>query len=167
MSLHKNLEKLDSEELLSKLVDKSFTDEDEAIAISILKSRGVDIEISTKIKSDLIGVPIHKKVVGLLIESFKGKTSLSVAFWSVGLTLCVITVLALIGYELTRQNQIGIIFSTLIGIVLILGNPFHAYCVWKCRKNCRSEVLSNMAGLYSFTQILIWVFVIPVAMLTA
>jgi hypothetical protein len=166
MSLQENLEKLDSEELVYKLAQKSLTDEAEAIAIAILQSRGVKPPISSEIKNiEIEHRPLHIVLANLLADIFKGKASLKVAFWGVGLALYLIVIGIGIGYEITRQQTAGVVFSFFLVIFLLLGNPIHAYCIWKCRKNCKNEFFILIAGLYSFAQILIWVFIIPLALI--
>ena len=121
MSLKENLEKLDSEELVYKLAQKSLTDEAEAIAIAILQSRGVKPPISSEIKNiEIEHRPVHIVLVDVLADIFKGKASLKVAFWGVGLALFLIVIGIGIGYEITRQQTAGQVFSFFLILLIVL-----------------------------------------------
>ena len=81
--------------------------------------------------------------------------------------LFALVVLAVIGYGFSRLTFVGDLFSFLLVVVLLLANPFHAYCVWKCGNNTNNAVYKNIAMFYAFVQLIFWFGLLPIAMVAS
>jgi len=168
MSLRESLEKLDSEELFEKLLHQMLTEEASEVARGILLSRGVTPPAANEYEPDQIEkTPIHIRMAQLIKDCVRGEAPLGTAYWSLGLVLFAIAVIALLGYEFTRLTLLDGVFSYFFMAVMLLGNPFHAFCVWKCSKNTKQEVFENLAKTYAGLQLLFWCVLLPFVMISS
>lgn len=167
MTLKENFEKLSDEELLQKITTQSFTSEADVIAREVLIERGLTPPDSTLPFTPEKEISVLQRLKTLLIDCVTGKANLGTAYWTLGLLLFALGVLALIGYEFSRLTFVGDLFSYLLAAVLLLANPFHAYCVWKCGKNTNNAVYKNIAMFYAFVQLIFWCGLIPIAMVAS
>lgn len=167
MTLKENFEKLSDEELLQKITTQSFTSEADVIAREVLIERGVTPPEATLPFTSEIEISVLQRFKKLLIDCVNGRANLGTAYWTLGLLLFALGVLAVIGYELSRRTFLGDLFSYLLAIVLLLANPFHAYCVWKCGKNTSNAAYKNIAMFYAFIQLFFWCGLIPIAMIAS
>lgn len=166
MSLRESLDKLDSEELYEKLLHQMLTEEASEIARGILLSRGVTPPVANEWEpAQIEKTPIHIRLAQLIKDCVRGEAPLGTAYWSLGLVLFAIAVIALLGYEFTRLTVLDGVFSYLFMALILLGNPFHAYCVWKCSKNTNNAFFGHIAKMYAGLQLLVWCVLIPFAMI--
>lgn len=165
MTLRENFDKLSNEELLHKIATQALTSEAEEIAREVLVTRGIVAPAETQ---ELIAEPKQPMLTRakvMLISCTRGEASLRTAYWSLGWMLFAIAVLSLVGYSFTLQTFFSNIFATVLFAVLVVGSPFHAYCVWKCKKNTSSAIWEHLAGMYAGLQLLFWCVLIPFAMI--
>ena len=156
MTLKKNFEKLSDEELVGKIETQFFTSEAEVIAREVLIERGVAPPTATLPFNTENEISVLQRLKTLLIDCVTGKANLGTAYWTLGFLLFALGVLAVIGYEFSRLTVVGELFSYLLAIVLLLANPFHAYCVLKCSKNTNNAVYKNIAICYAVIQLFFW-----------
>lgn len=167
MTLRENFDKLSSDELLHKIATQAFTAEAEIVAREVLLARGV---VATEEKQPLVDETepsIWFRLKNLVLTCIRGDAELGTAYWSLGLLLFALAVVALLGYEFTRLTLAGDIFSYLLTAVILLGNPFHAYCVWKCSKNTSNAFFGHITKMYAGLQLLVWCVLIPFAMIAS
>lgn len=149
MTLRENLAALEDEELLFKVTSSSLTEEAEAIARELLAARGVDIpdpvsEVATPTTS-----PVHLVWFQLLKTSFQGKAPLGVAYSVSGITTLAFILLMVLGMMMFQSTFLSPLFDTGLFLVLVLGFPMQAFCVWRCSENTKSRLWSAIAMLYS------------------
>jgi hypothetical protein len=167
MTLRENFDKLSNEELLNKIATQALTSEAEVIAREVLMTRGVVAPEESQSITDEPQPSILARLQRLVRTCITGEASLGSAYWSLGLLLFSVAVVALLGYEFTRLTLAGDVFSYLLTAVIILGNPFHAYCVWKCSKNTNNALFGHIAKMYAGLQLLVWCGLIPFAMIAS
>lgn len=167
MTLYENFDKLSNDELLQKIATQALTDEAEAIAREVLMAREVVVPQGTQPLFNESQPSIMVRLRALVLACIRGEADLGTACWSLGFLLFAIAVVALLGYEFTRLTLFGVVFSYLLAAVLLVGNPFHAYCVWKCSENSENAVIGRIAKLYAGLQLVVWCGLIPFAMIAS
>jgi hypothetical protein len=167
MTLKENFEKLSDEELLQKITTKSFTSEADVIAREVLIERGLTPPDATLPVTPEKEISVLQRLKTLFIDCVTGRANLGTAYWTLGFLLFALVVLAVIGYELSRLTFVGDLFTYLLIFVLLLANPFHAFCVWRCGKNTNNAVYKNIAMFYAFVQLIFWCGLLPIAMVAS
>ena len=145
----------------------TFTSEADVIARDVLIERGLTPPDVTLPFTPEKEISVFQRLKTLLIDCVSGKANLGTAYWTLGFLLFALGVLAVIGYEFSRLTFVGDLFSYLLAAVLLLANPFHAYCVWKCGKNTNNAFYKNIAMFYAFVQLIFWCGLIPIAMVAS
>jgi hypothetical protein len=150
MTLRENLDALEDDELLSKVVAESLTDEADAIARELLAARGVQIpilEAGSAASTD--SPPLIKRWLSLIKNSLQGEAPLGVA-WSVcGMTTLLFVITTVLGMMIFQSTFLRPIFEMGFLIALVTGFPMQAFCVWRCSENTSSQFWSAIAMLYS------------------
>lgn len=168
MTLRESLEKLNSEELIERLLQQSFTDDADKVVREILVSRGIVPPSSDEHEQiPHSKTPIRLRITELIKMSIRGQASLGEAYWNLGLLLFGIAIVSMIGYSLTVQGFLGNFFAGLLIITIVLGTPFHAYCVWKCKTNTNSQLWGQIAGFYAFLQLFVFCGLLPIGLIAS
>jgi hypothetical protein len=150
MTLRENLDALEDDELLSKVVTESLTDEADAIARELLASRGVQIPaLEAGSAASTASPPLIKRWVSLIKKSLQGEAPLGVA-WSVcGMTTLMFVITTVLGMMIYQSTILRPIFEAGFLLAIVMGFPMQAYCVWRCSENTSSRLWSAIAILYS------------------